>query len=118
MFFTFNQNNSGGSFAFEEGKLTNLVIIEAESVDDVIDKAEDLGIYFGGYGDCDCCGDRWCEPYGDDGDKEPMIYGRPVADYFSNPGPYSTAWMEPDPECYVHYLDGRVEEFRFPEEEK
>lgn len=58
MFYTYNQNNSGGSFS---GPRT--IIIEAQSHVQANTFAEDrTEIYFDGcdFGrDCSCCGDRW-----------------------------------------------------------
>jgi hypothetical protein len=60
-FWYFHQNNSGGSFIINE-HVAELVIIEANSELDAIDKGMDVGIYFDGCAkgiDCECCGDRW-----------------------------------------------------------
>jgi hypothetical protein len=48
-FYEFDQNNSGGSFVVND-KVCRRVII---------DKAETLGVYFDGWGDRSCCGNRW-----------------------------------------------------------
>ena len=59
--YLFDQNNSGGRFVVND-KVCHRLFIEAESAEDAIDKAEDLGCYWDGveYGlDCPCCGDRW-----------------------------------------------------------
>lgn len=61
MFFLFSQNNSGGYFV-ETDELCHRLFIEADSEQDAIDKAEDLGCYWNGVAkgkDCPCCGDRW-----------------------------------------------------------
>lgn len=74
-FYFFNQNNSGGSFDVTD-KLCHRVIIEASNVDEAIDIAENMGIYFDGCAtgsDCECCGDRWYRP--DDGHGFPYAYG-------------------------------------------
>lgn len=70
--FTFNQNNSGGSFHVDEN-VSEYVIIQAENADQANRLAEKVGLYFDGVGDCDCCGRRWHEVY-DDGTEEPEIY--------------------------------------------
>lgn len=60
-FYEFSQNNTGGSFV-TDSKLCHRLFIEADSVRDAIDKAEDLGCYWNGVEegyDCECCGDRW-----------------------------------------------------------
>ena len=64
-FFSFRQNNSGGSFD-ENEKLCQCVYIEAENSEEANEKALDLGIYFDGVEkgfDCECCGSRWYESY-------------------------------------------------------
>ncbi len=47
MFYTYNQNNSGGSFNLTE-TLTHSVVIEADSSSEANDKFESLGGYFNG----------------------------------------------------------------------
>lgn len=81
MFFTFHQNNSGGSFTGP----AKFVIIEAENAETANALAEVKGLYFDGCEtgeDCPCCGDRWYRVGGYDGNNEPMIYGWKVD--FSN----------------------------------
>jgi hypothetical protein len=104
-FFLFSQNNSGGGFDFDEASgITHHVIIEATDIEDAVARAEQIGLYFNGADDdgpdCPCCGDRWYRPWGD-GDNEPLIYGKPVAQATG------FVWMEPGKEICVHYLDGR-----------
>jgi hypothetical protein len=77
MFYTYNQNNSYGYFQTDD-KVSEIVIIEAESPDEANEKAEKIGIYFGGGGDCPCCGNRWHEAY--EGTQYPEVYGTLVAD--------------------------------------
>ena len=75
MFYTFHQNNSGGSFVRNES-VRECVIIEADTFEDALDRAlEWTDIYFDGVYkdiDCDCCGDRWSHP--DDGTGIPVVY--------------------------------------------
>lgn len=102
MFYTFNQNNSGGSFIMNDN-VAHFVIIEAESADAANTKAEDIGIYFDGCEkgwDCDCCGDRWSHAWKDEGEAEPLIYGRPVAEYECTWTPKDKAY------AYVYYANG------------
>lgn len=102
-FYHFSQNNSGGSFDFDEQRgITHNVIVEAKDYEHANRLAEDIGIYFGGLGDCPCCGDRWYEQWDEKGDSVPSIYGEPVESQIS-----SMAWMPPGKETVVHYLDGR-----------
>ena len=59
----FHQNNSGGYF---EGPAIE-VFVEASSAEKANDRATSvLGLYFGGAGDCQCCGDRWYPAFRDD----------------------------------------------------
>jgi hypothetical protein len=85
-FYHFSQNNSGGSFVLDEvSGITHHVIIEACSVDDANKRAEAIGLYFNGWGDCNCCGNRWSEQwsYGDrdPGTSTPEVYGEPASFY-------------------------------------
>lgn len=109
MFFHFSQNNSGGSFDFDEDRgITHHVVIEAKSKDHASAIAQDIGIYFDGVRkgmDCGCCGDRWYEPYAD-GDDTPKVYGKSPETYDS-----MFMWMDEGKEICVHYLDGRMEWF-------
>ena len=77
MFYTYSQNNSGGSFDIDaENGLAHYVIIEADSMEEANEKATSIGIYFDGVEDgmdCECCGDRWSSD--PDEYKTPMIYG-------------------------------------------
>lgn len=116
MFFTFNQNNSGGTFTFdEEAGITHFVIIEAQSARVAKALAEDKGLYFDGCRsgrDCSCCGDRWHEPCGD-GSAVPEVYGQQVGvdmPFFSDLG---RGWMKDSKEGCIHYLDGRKEWFGY-----
>lgn len=107
MYYTFGQNNSGGSFDFDESRgVTHYVIIEADNAEDANRRAEDLGIYFDGCEsgmDCDCCGDRWSPAWR--GDAEPSVYG-------SNPRNHTefvSGWMKEGYEICVHNKDGTTE---------
>ena len=78
-FYTYNQNNSGGSFDGD-----NYIIIEADNAAEANEIAERrTPIYFNGCADgrdCDCCGDRWYKKNDDwsDADEAPTIYGLDV----------------------------------------
>ena len=103
MFYTFSQNNSGGSFDIDH-MLAHFVIIEADTAEEANTIAESVGIYFNGCDegmDCDCCGDRWYSQWDDkDGTEEPMIYDRA-------PEAYSCMFTPVDkPYCHVYYKDG------------
>lgn len=61
MFYLITQNNSYGVFEVNE-KLCHRLIIETNSEEEALDKAEELGCYYNGVSkgiDCSCCGDRW-----------------------------------------------------------
>ena len=78
--FTYNQNNSGGSF-HKDKDVDVYVIIQATSFKEANDFAKAIGIYFGGvaYGvDCGCCGDRWYPADKMDGKTSPEIYGKKI----------------------------------------
>lgn len=101
-FFTFSQNNSGGSFDHDEkAGIGHYVIIEANDEHDAYERAERIGLYFNGVSDgldCDCCGDRWSN-YVDPTDK-PMIYDTDVSDL-----KYETSYSWGIP-SYIHYANG------------
>lgn len=78
-FYTFHQINSGGSF-HRNSDVREYVIVEGTDLDDITKRAERIGLYFNGVDtgdDCECCGDRWHEPYGDM-TEVPMIWDTPV----------------------------------------
>jgi len=61
MFYNFDQNNSGGSFITDD-KVCHQLYIEANSEEEAVNKAEQIGCYWNGVEDgidCPCCGDRW-----------------------------------------------------------
>ncbi|MFD3361606.1 hypothetical protein ACFWW5_00700 [Streptomyces albidoflavus] len=111
MFFTFDQNNSGGSFDFDAARgISQCVIVEAADAEEANRRAEEIGLYFDGEGDCACCGDRWSEQWSSDaGDDVPSVYGTPVES-----GTVLLKWMGDNPDVFVHYLDGRVVEHHLP----
>jgi hypothetical protein len=102
-FFTYSQNNSGGRFTNNDN-VAEYVIIEAISADDANTRAEDIGLYFDGDGDCPCCGDRWSRAWKGDGTDEPTIYGQKLSDveasYYRN-------------QVIIHYFDGTKERYEF-----
>lgn len=107
MFWHVSQNNSGGSFDFnEEYGITHHLVIEAPNVNAanaiynyLINSYPNRG------GDCPCCGDRWGDELYGDGKETPMVYGQPVQEY--------KTWIKflKEKEICVHYLDGRKEWF-------
>ena len=107
MFYMFSQNNSGGSFDLDLKRgISEYVIIEANSSDEAIDKALEIGLYFDGEGDCPCCGYRWssfCEET-----ETPLIYSEEPSKYKSFFTEYHTC---------IHYSDGRIEAVRYEKNE-
>lgn len=111
-FFQFDQLNTGGSFITDD-KVCHRLFIEADSVEEAIEKAENLGCYWNGVEaerDCPCCGDRWYIPR-NDGESYPMEYGNIVfnsveehAQYLAN----DFGWTSPD--VRIFYADGTVRE--------
>lgn len=111
MFYEFMQNNSGGSFDFDESAgITHIVVVEAESADQANSKAEEVGLYWDGCStgqDCSCCGDRWYEASSDEGDKIPSSYGEPLTENtYKDKG--LGKWMDEGKEACVHFQDGTV----------
>lgn len=109
--FEFYQNNSGGSFDYDEEQgITHFVIIEAESRDKAIDRAEEIGLYFDGCDagmDCDCCGDRWYRGFGE-GSEYPTVYGQDIR----KDGGFVDSWdgwMKEGREVAIHPLNGLIE---------
>ena len=106
MFYIYDQNNSGGSFIVNDDVTYN-VIIEADSAEAADRKAEEIGIYFDdNYNiDCECCGTRWSRAWSNEGEEEPEIYGKPVAEY-------EEMWAkEGEPWVHVYYKDGTKRSF-------
>lgn len=105
MFYTYRQNNSGGSFTGP----ALYVIVEAKNQNyaDFIAENE-LGVYFNGIEqglDCDCCGDRWDSSW--DGGKEvPSIYSSSLAKYKKEAKSYNSRMYENIPFVIVLYTNG------------
>jgi hypothetical protein len=102
-YYTFNQNNSGGGFDHDPRTGVGVyVIIQAQSEEDAIERAERIGLYFDGRGDCPCCGNRWGSPYPLDGTDEPRIYGELFAPCEGDEEPY----LRYELPSYIHRADG------------
>lgn len=120
MFYTYSQNNSGGSF---DG--VQYVVIEADSTSQADTIAEDRAdVYFNGcdYGrDCSCCGDRWYPASSYDASDKPEVYGQDLTlprDEFLETYKKELsefAWHSFDVDVY--YGDGTKYELRIPIEE-
>lgn len=106
MFYHYSQNNSGGVFCEPAGE----VIVEADSRDEANDIAVEYGVYFNGCAtgyDCSCCGDRWYEPWEDEGTDKPEIYGEdPRKNDF-----YSGIERDGIVNCMIIYKNGLIEKF-------
>jgi hypothetical protein len=114
MFFTFSQNNSGGGFDFDEtAGISEYVIVEAATAEEANERAESIGLYFDGEGDCECCGDRWYGASDYSASDVPSIHDEPVES-----ATVSFKWMGDDPEAFVHYSDGRVTAHYLPREQR
>lgn len=109
-FYEFSQNNSGGSFDVDN-KVCHRLFIEAPNAEAANDIAESLGVYFDGFGDCPCCGNRWYEAdeynleefpkdYGDEVFVDIEQYAQFLADKYG--------WTTPD--CRIYYANGAVKE--------
>lgn len=111
LFYTFDQNNSGGYFDVDkENGIGHYIIIEAYSSDQANDIHERL--IENQSSSCGCCGSRWYSCWENDGQEMPMIYGEPVWQKVYN------SWVASDPLAYIHYLDGRIEEVSLKEKQE
>jgi len=116
-FFKYDQNNSGGSFHYDENLGEN-VVVEAHSPGEANEIAEGLGIYFDGCSsgdDCGCCGDRWSPAGRWGGDKvEPNDWSvfataeAAIAAHAPDPDDKLKLRLKGD-QLVIHYLDGRKE---------
>jgi len=105
LYYTYSQNNSGGYFDSDEN-VSEYVIIEADNAEQANERAQEIGLYFDGAGDCPCCGDRWTEQWDDgEGTKAPSIYGKSV--YETNKTIFRSR-------CIIHRSDGTKETVVFP----
>ena len=106
MFYQYSQNNSGGSFDFDREKgITHHVVIEAENASLADRRAESIGLYFDGEGDCPCCGSRWSEAGCNEGTEEPSVYDIPLGVVFKSTW---GGWMKEGYETVVHFADGTM----------
>lgn len=106
MFYTYTQNNSGGSFISPAIH----VIIEAENSSEADSIAQYNGIYFNGCesgSDCPCCGDRWYPSGTWEESEDPRIYGKTPEEYVKDPK--SFLWgTKKVPNCKVFYQNGDI----------
>ena len=106
-FYEYDQNNSGGGFDYnEQAGISVKVIVQATGYEDANARAQGIGLYFDGEGDCFCCGDRWYAKCGEEGMDLASLKQR-FTDWAD--GKWFMKWMQPDqPEVFVHFADGRV----------
>ena len=106
--FEFRQNNSGGSFVYDEN-VGKSVFVQARNAREANDIAERAGVYFDGVDagwDCSCCGDRWYGLWSDDEGSEDM-----PQEYLWNVGMVDFALMDTVPDqrsgySVFHFYDG------------
>jgi hypothetical protein len=107
--YSYRQNNSGGSFIYDQSSGISVnVWIEANSAQHADDRAQSIGIYFDGSGDCSCCGNRWSSKasyWNDDPESEnPPTPDEPIYKDEFNSG-FSNKWRpEGEYETFVHPL--------------
>ena len=99
-FYTFSQNNSGGYFVQDEhAGVCEEVVVEAQSPEDAWSILHHIGENVSGFWEfCQCCGERWSEPWGDDGTESLVIDTKKT--YFRE-------------KAFIHYYDGRIERIDF-----
>lgn len=107
LYYTYNQNNSGGSFVNND-RVCHYVIVQAVSPADADRRAENIGIYFDGVADgqdCSCCGDRWDRAW-QAGTAKPEIYGK-------DPREYDDMFTESsEVMCRIYHLNGTITEVK------
>lgn len=116
MFYCFDQNNSGGRFYTNHNRgISHYVIVEGDSREDIIERAQNIGLYFDGCytgRDCSCCGDRWYEPLEGTNDllsETPSIYGVDVSSgVYTVNDEFGIAWITDGPEGYIHYANNEM----------
>lgn len=117
MFYTFVQNNSGGSFDWnDKAGIGMYVIVEADNADQANAKAEEVGLYFDGVEndlDCECCGDRWFPCDQCDAEDTPKIYGKALDESLRNRMICSFGRSD-QPLICVHHANGRIDRY-YPE---
>lgn len=82
MFYTYDQNNSGGYY-IQNGIVDIFVIVEGDTVEEIIEKAKDIFEDYSEY--CPCCGERWdLDIWGETLDDEPLVYDIPAREFKDN----------------------------------
>jgi hypothetical protein len=116
-FYSFDQNNSGGSYKYDERSgISVTVIVEATSWMHANAIAQSIGLYFDGSGDCvECCGYRWSEQW----DAPGLTFEEALTEIADD---MTCVWARKnmkkgEPEIFVHTLDGSLYGFWLGEEE-
>lgn len=96
MFYTIDQNNSGGYFIQNE-YVDEFVIVEANTPYEAVYKLNKIVEDYSEY--CECCGERWCYDVDDFNSvsEQPTLYNKPIEEYKS--------WWNGS--VIIYYLDGR-----------
>ena len=94
MFYTFEQNNSGGYYEVDE-VIAHVVIVEADSWEEANDIAGHKGVF--SYDYCSCCGERFDPQHKSKKGYATIKEALKPAD-----------WMRADKEVRVHFKDGSV----------
>lgn len=106
-YYTYRQNNSGGTFTGP----AIIVFIQAYSEEEANRKAMAEGLYFDGDGDCPCCGNRWSD-WNDKGFDEPMIYGETIEEHLNGKDLWTDLYKnEKVPYIRVYHLTGDIDEY-------
>lgn len=110
MWYRFNQNNSGGSHAYDASAGISVnVYIEAENAIEANERAESIGIYFNGVDegyDCSCCGDSWYPAYDYDAVNNVPSPDEPFIIDDNSSGLKPIKWMKDgQAETFIHPLN-------------
>lgn len=99
MFYTLNQNNSGG-YLIQNDNVDRFVIVEANNAKEAQEIFKNILDDYREY--CECCGERWSDDWLDEGDadNEPYIYDKPIKIFNDE------YWCR-GASAIVYYLDGR-----------
>ena len=102
MFYTINQNNSGG-YIIDNENVTDFVSVEANNFTEAEKKLESIIEDYSEF--CECCGERWhIDLDNDDAEEIPMIYDTPYNEGVSKFWSYG--------HIIIYYLDGRKEKVK------
>lgn len=112
MFHTFVQNFDGRHKIINDD-ISIFTVIEGENLEDIINLAQNLGIYFDGvknFQDCSCCGDRWERPKQEELTNLAEIEGQLLSEFYD---PTFDSGYSDKHDIVVHYMDGHRRKMRF-----